>query len=220
MVPLGAIYFATLTAPAYRRFMCGRYVRKDNAEVVYSFFEINDIRLTWKPSYNVAPTTAVPVIRQTFESREILEMTWGLRPAWAASEKKLPLMHNARAETVAKLPIYRSAFKTRRCIVPASGYFEWQAGTPKQPYFFERSDGHPIGFAGFWEHNSTSGDTVSIITTAPNSEAGKVHDRMPVILRRGFWERWFSADPLTDDERERMLAPAPDGALWASPEWR
>lgn len=91
------------------------------------------------------------------------------------------------------------------------------AGTPKQSYYFERGDGHPIGFAGLWEHNEAEGDTVSIVTTVPNAEAGEIHDRMPVILRRGFWRRWFEPDPLTDDERLQMLVPAPDGALrtWA-----
>jgi putative SOS response-associated peptidase YedK len=197
--------------------MCGRYVRKNDAECVHSFFEVSDIRATWTPSYNIAPTTQIPVIRQTGASREIVEMKWGLRPAWATAEKKLPLMHNARAETVASLPSYRSAFKARRCIVPASGYFEWMAGTPKQPFYFERADGNPVGFAGIWEHNETEGSTVSIITTSPNAEAGKVHDRMPVILRRGFWKRWFESDPLSDEERQQMLVPAPDGALRVVP---
>ena len=197
--------------------MCGRYVRKDNAHLVYSFFEINDIRVPWEPSFNVAPSTQIPVLRETSGSRELVEMRWGLRPAWAAADKKLPLMHNARAETVASLPSYRNALITRRCIVPASGYFEWMAGVTKQPYYFERADGFPIGFAGIWEWNEAAGETVSIITTSPNAEAGKVHDRMPVILRRGFWKRWFEPEPLSDEERHRMLIPAPDGALHVFP---
>ncbi len=193
--------------------MCGRYIRKNCEQSVYSFFEINDIRTSWEPNFNVAPTTPVPVIREALSSRELVEMKWGLRPAWATPEKKLPLMHNSRAETVASLPSYRDAFKSRRCIIPASGYFEWMAGVPKQPYYFERADGFPIGFAGIWEWNETTGDTVSIITTSPNAEAGKVHDRMPVIIRRGFWKRWFEPEALRDEERQRMLIPAPDGAL-------
>lgn len=197
--------------------MCGRYVRKDTAEVVYSFFEINDIRITWQPSYNIPPTAKIPVVRQISENRELVEMTWGLRPSWAKPDAKLPMMHNARAETVSKLPSYRSAFKSRRCIVPASGYFEWQAGTPKQPFYFERKDNCPLAFAGIWESNPDVGDTVCIITTSPNEEAGKIHDRMPVILRRGYWQRWFDPLPLTDDERENILIPAPDGSMRISP---
>jgi len=104
--------------------MCGRYVRKDTAEVVYSFFEINDISIAWTPTYNVKTTAKIPVVRQTAEKRELVAMTWGLRPSWAKPEAKLPIMHNTRAENVTKLPSSRAAFKTRRCIVPASGYFE------------------------------------------------------------------------------------------------
>ncbi len=193
--------------------MCGRYVRKDTAKSILSFFEINDLLTSWTPSYNVPPTAKIPVVRQTPESRELVEMTWGLRPSWAKPDAKLPMMHNARAETVAKLPSYRTAFKTRRCLVPASGYFEWRAGTPKQPFYFERADGNPLAFAGIWESNEEAGETVSIITTVPNAEASKVHDRMPVILRRGFWQRWFEPSPLTDEERSQMLVPAPDGQL-------
>lgn len=183
--------------------VCGRYVRKDSAEVIYSFFEIYDIRLTWQPSYNIPLTAKIPVVRQTSNVRELVEMTWGLRPAWAKADTKLPLMHNARAETVSKLPSYGAAFKACRCIVPASGYFEWMEGTPKQPYYFERDDGNPLAFAGVWESNPEAGETVSIITTTPNSEAAKIHDRMPVILRRGFWQRWLAPEPLTDEERGR-----------------
>lgn len=193
--------------------MCGRYVRKNAAEAVYSFFEINDIRIAWQPDYNVPPTAKIPVVRQTPQGRELVEMAWGLRPSWAKPDAKLPMMHNARAETVATLPSFRAAIKSRRCIVPASGYFEWKAGTPKQPYYFERADGHPLAFAAIWESNEETGDTVSIITTAPNEEAAKIHDRMPVILRRGYWQRWFDPAPLTEAERRQLLIPAPNGSM-------
>lgn len=172
--------------------MCGRYARKGSSEVVFSFFEINDIRIQWTPNYNIPPTAKIPVVRQTSESRELVEMVWGLRPSWAKPDAKLPMMHSAKAETVAKLPSYRSAFKSRRCIVPASGYFEWMAGTPKQPFYFERDDGNPLAFAGIWESNPDAGETVSIITTSPNAGAGRIHDRMPVILPRDSWQRWFT----------------------------
>jgi len=192
--------------------MCGRYVNK-LGEVQYSFFEINDIRIEWRPRYNIAPTVEIPVVRQVEPGhRELVGMRWGLRPSWATPEKKLPPLHNAREDTVAKLPSFRSAFKTRRCLVPASGYFEWAKAT-KQPYYFERKDGFPMAFAAIWEHNKDVGDTVSTITTVPNGEASRIHDRMPVILRREFWPRWFDPSPLTDEEREKMLVPAPDGAL-------
>lgn len=165
------------------------------------------------PSFNIAPTALIPVVRPNNDDREITLMRWGLVPSWATPDKKLPLMHNARAETVAKLASYRSAFKTRRCIVPATGYLEWRAGTPKQPYYFQRLDGRQLAFAGIWEHNQEAGNTVSIITTSPNKDAVRIHDRMPVILSETSWERWLEETPLADDERQQVLKPAPDGTL-------
>lgn len=194
--------------------MCGRYVRKDGT-AVFSFFEVNDVRVEWRPSYNVAPTTKIPVIRREEDGkREMVELTWGLVPGWAKPDAKLPMMINARAETVAIKPAYRSAFKARRCIVPASGYFEWQKmpdGT-KQPFYFERSDGNPIAFAGIWE-----GETVATITTTPNREAAAVHDRMPVILESENLARFLDSEPLTEGERGKILAPSPNGTLKAWP---
>ena len=197
--------------------MCGRYVNKLIGEAVFSFFEVNDIRIAWRPRYNVAPTTEVPVIRLAEEGfREVVGMRWGLRPFWAKPDAKLPLMINARAETIAEKPAYRAAFKKRRCLVPASGYYEWQqrGKGPKQPWFFERKDGFPIAFAGIWEAGlEDHPETVSIITTTPNQETAEIHDRMPVILRRRFWKRWFEPMPLSDEERRDILIPAPDGSL-------
>lgn len=196
--------------------MCGRYVNK-LGEAQYSFFELNDIRLPKfpaRPRYNIAPTTKIPVvIAEDAGRRALVEMRWGLRPSWATPEKKLPAMINARVETVASVPSFRSAFKTRRCIVPASGYYEWRAGKVKQPFYFQRRDGLPIAFAAIWEHNSDAGDTVCTITTRPNAEASTVHDRMPVILPREAWSRWLEPEPLTEEECAQLLAPSPDGLL-------
>ncbi len=180
-----------------------------------SFFEINEKRIEWRPSYNVAPTTKIPVIRRQGDGkRELLELTWNLRPFWAKPDAKRPMMINARAETVAAKPSYRAAFKSRRCIVPASGYFEWQKlpDGSKQPFYFERADGNPIAFAGIWE-----GETVATITAEPNAEAARVHDRMPVMLEGEALVRFLDPEPLTEDEREEILAPSPDGTLTAWP---
>ncbi len=121
-------------------------------------------------------------------------------------------MINARAETIAEKPAYRVAFKKRRCLVPASGYYEWQqrGKGPKQPWFFERKDGYPIAFAGIREAGlDDQPETVSIITTTPNQETAEIHDRMPLILCRQFWKRWFEPTPLSDEERRDILIPAP-----------
>ncbi len=193
--------------------MCGRFTQFKPIEEIAREFHAPDPDIDWQASFNIAPTVQVPVVRRSQDDRELTLMRWGLIPSWATPDKKLPLMHNARAETVAKLPSYRSAFKTRRCIVPANGYMEWRAGTPKQPFYFQRADGRQLAFAGIWEHNPEAGDTVSIITTSPNKEAGEIHDRMPVILSETYWERWFEESPLTDGERQQVLRPAPDGTL-------
>lgn len=139
-------------------------------------------------------------------------MRWGLIPSWAKPESKLPLMINARAETIATKPAYRSAFKTRRCIVPATGYFEWQKlpdGT-KQPFYFTRKD--PLAFAAIWE-----GETVATITTEPNKEAAQVHNRMPVILNFNQFDRWLEPTPLSEEECRLFLHSLPDGSLYCHP---
>lgn len=197
--------------------MCGRYVNRLTGEVVASFFEVNDIRIEWNPRFNVAPTTTVPVVRlKEDKCRELVGMKWGLRPFWAKPDAKLPPMINARAETVVSKPSYRAAFKSRRCLVPASGYYEWQklAGGPKQPFYFTRKDGNPIAFAGIWEAgNDDSPDTVSIITTEPNADAAQIHDRMPVIMKRDRWETWLAPEPLAAGDVTEYLAPPPIGLL-------
>ena len=197
--------------------MCGRYVNKITGEVVTSFFEVNHIRIQWHPRFNIAPTTIVPVVRRAeVGEKELVGMKWGLRPFWAKSDAKLPLMINARAETVASKPSYRAAFKARRCLVPASGYYEWQKHPdgPKQPFYFTRVDGNPIAFAGIWEggEDDASG-TVSIITTEPNADAAKIHDRMPVIMKRDRWAEWLSPEPLPSETTKDFLESPPVGLL-------
>lgn len=191
-------------------------VNKLTGEVQISFFEIQNIRLTYKPErarFNIAPTTVVGVVRtDDAGERELVPSVWDLRPPWAALGERRPPLHNARAETVHSLNSFRSAFKCRRGLVPASGYHEWRR-SDKQPFYFSRADEHPLAFAGIYEIDPQGHVSCAIITTTPNAEAGAIHDRMPVILRREFWSRWFEPDPLTSDERKEMLVPAPDGAL-------
>lgn len=194
--------------------MCGRFTQSKSPREIAAAFRAMEPQIDWEPSYNIVPTTPVPVVRGNPRSgHEIALMRWGLVPAWARSDKHLPLMHNARAETVSKLPSYRTAFRFRRCMVPATGYYEWQAGKPKQPFYFQRHDGEPLAFAALWELHATAGESVSIITTSANSLTAHVHHRMPVILPACDWERWLEASPLEDDESKRLLAPAPDSLL-------
>ena len=193
--------------------MCGRFTL-DTSKISLKDFGVNRTRYMPPARFNIAPTTGIAVIRQDEDGdRELVEMRWGLLPSWAKPESKLPLMINARAETVATKPSYRSAFKTRRCIVPATGYYEWRKlpdGT-KQPVYFSRKDA-TLAFAAIWE-----GDTVATITTEPNKEAAQVHDRMPVILEEDQYDRWMEPDPLSEEERRQFLRPLPDGSLNVHP---
>ena len=189
--------------------MCGRFTL-DTSKVSFKEFGVTRIHYRPPARFNIAPTTGIAVVRQEENERELVEMRWGLVPSWAKPESKLALMINARAETLATKPAFRSAFKARRCIVPATGYYEWRKlpdGT-KQPHYFTWKDKRPLAFAAIWE-----GETVATITTDPNAEAAQVHDRMPVILNEAQYERWMSPGPLSEDERQSMLRPLPDGSL-------
>jgi putative SOS response-associated peptidase YedK len=151
--------------------------------------------------------------------RELIDMRWGLVPIWSKPGDNLPLMINARAESVSSKPAFRDAFKRRRCIVPASGYYEWQKlpGGAKQPFYISRSDGQPIGFAGLWENAKEEHGTAAIVTTAASEETQEIHDRMPVILEKPDFARWLVSEPLAREEAERLLAPSPPGSLVARP---
>ena len=186
--------------------MCGRFTL-DTSKISLKDFGVTRTRYTPPARFNIAPTTGIAVVRQEDE-RELVEMRWGLLPSWAKPDLKLPRMINARAETVATKPAFRSAFKSRRCIVPATGYFEWKKlpdGT-KQPFYCTRKDA--LAFAAIWE-----GETVATITTEPNKEAAQVHNRMPVILEKDQYDRWMEPTPLSEVECRLFLRGLPDGSL-------
>ena len=193
--------------------MCGRYVLTLSAAEMESFFGVIPRGIFLKPRYNIAPTTRVPVVRNSEEKKEFVEMRWGLIPGWAKPGANLPLMINARAETVVEKPSYRSAFKSRRCVVPATGYYEWLSTvTGKQPYFISRTDRHPILFAGLWEYPLANAGvpSVTIVTTDANADTAKIHQRMPVILEGDAWSAWMDE---TSGTAKRLLKPSPMGTL-------
>lgn len=142
------------------------------------------------PNFNVAPTHDVPVVRDHDGKREGVLMRWGLIPSWAKDKKIAQI--NARGDTVATKPMFRSAFKRRRCLVVADGYYEWLGtGAAKQPYYYSLTKDAPFVFAGLWEHWEHDGeliDSCAIITTDANELAAEVHDRMPVLLAPDAWE--------------------------------
>jgi putative SOS response-associated peptidase YedK len=199
--------------------MCGRYVLGISPEDLAGFFELSEIRLSYRPSFNVAPTTLIPVIRRDESgSREAVEMRWGLIPSWAKPGDRLSLMINARAETVATRPAYRDAFARRRCIIPASGYYEWQKSPSgaKQPFFITRRDNLPMAVAGIWEFTTGQAST-AIITTQAAEETKPIHDRMPATVAMSYWRRWLEPTPLTAEESRRLFSPQEQGLLRASP---
>jgi putative SOS response-associated peptidase YedK len=176
------------------------------------------------PRYNIAPTQPAPVIRQhPKESRRVLTlMRWGLIPIWAKDMSDAAGKINARSETAATLPAFRDAMKSRRCIIPADGFYEWRrTGGQKQPFCFEVGDGELFAFAGLWERwKNPDGEWVksfSILTTAPNAVTSTVHDRMPVILDRADYDLWLDPAMTNVEAATDMLKPYPADQMRSYP---
>ena len=181
--------------------MCGRFTLDPEPEEIARIFSLSfeeALRvLVDGKRFNIAPTNQVAAVRlaRVGISREPVLLRWGLVPAWAKDPSLGVRMINARAETVAEKPAYRSAFKSRRCLILADGFYEWQkTAGGKQPHLFRLTDGAPFAFAGLWESWGKEPDgfeSCTIITTEPNELVSKVHNRMPVILRREDYDRWL-----------------------------
>jgi len=202
--------------------MCGRYnLRANPRELAEVFQLLHEIDL--KPRFNIAPTQQVAVVRLADKHREMSLMRWGLVPAWAKDPKAGPALINARAETVATKPTFRTAFKKRRCLIPASGFYEWQKGEgkAKQPFHIHLKKDHPFAFAGLWEtwkgEDAEPIESCTIITTDANKLMASIHDRMPVILPDEVYDQWL--DPKLEDakELESLLVPYPGKDLVAEP---
>lgn len=175
--------------------MCGRYATtRSDADLTLLFDAVN-VTEGLEPSWNVAPTDPVPLVRvsQRQGGRVLDTARWGLVPPWAADLRAGARMINARAETVATSPAFAPSFARRRCLVPADGWYEWvRDGKRKQAYYMTPPDGSPLAFAGLW---SVWGDqvlTCSVITTAALGGLARVHDRMPLILPRDRWADWLA----------------------------
>jgi putative SOS response-associated peptidase YedK len=195
--------------------MCGRFTLRTAMNILLQEFHA-ELRheLQLAPRYNIAPTQEIAVVRPADDKRELTMMRWGLIPSWTKDPKKAPLLNNARGETVAEKPSFRSAFKSRRCIIPASGFYEWhREGKLKQPYYFRRPDERPIAFAGLWETWNDI-ESCTIITTDANELMAQIHDRMPVILAANDYDRWLN--PATTDAA-KLLVPCPPDELTSYP---
>ena len=202
--------------------MCGRYASSRRPEELVSHFQLGaPPSQVLAPSYNIAPTTAVYVVLQGAAHRELRVVRWGLVPSWAKDTKGAARYINARAETVATTPAFRSAYRRRRCLVPADGYYEWQAGAGrKQPYFLSALGGAPLAMAGLyevWTPAEGQGEplwTCTVVTTAAADEHAAIHHRTPLLVRPEHWASWLDPEQPAPTE---LLVPGRPGELQAWP---
>jgi putative SOS response-associated peptidase YedK len=192
--------------------MCGRFTLTVSAETIADFFGLVEVpALT--PRYNIAPTQQVAVVARAETGRRLGWARWGLIPSWASDPASVAhRMINARSETAAESGAFRDAFRRRRCLIPADGFYEWQAakGRKKQPYHFTLRGRGPFAIAGLWERwRNGSEDIVSctLLTTAANEIVRPVHDRMPVILPPEAFDRWLAPGPQDAAELRALLLP-------------
>ena len=197
--------------------MCGRYASSRRPEDLVSYFEVEETpEEVLAPSWNVAPTDKVYAVVQR-DTRQLRVLRWGLVPSWSKDAKGAAQMINARQESVMTKPAFRNAFATRRCLVPADGYFEWKPeGAGKQPFYLSTLD--PLAMAGLYEHwKSPEGQwlsTCTIITTSAPDDLGDIHDRSPLLVPREAWGVWL--DPAVPDPGD-LLIPGTPGVLEAWP---
>jgi len=200
--------------------MCGRYSNTLPPEAIRQIFygELPN----WPAYYNAAPTTALPVVRQGNNgNRKLVLMRWGLIPWFSKDGKSSYSTINARAEGLRTAASYRESFvKGRRCIVPASGYFEWTGPkNDRQPHYFTRADGQPMVLAGLWDRwrsadKSETKETFTIVTTEPSKFAAQFHNRMPLILELETWDLWMKGEP---DAAAAPMKPANEDVLVSRP---
>ena len=185
--------------------MCGRFVQFSSIRTLENYFNIRTSPDELVPSYNIAPSQKIPVIVKK-EDYHLQRMHWGLVPSWAKNLSSASRLTNARAETVATKPSFRAAFKKRRCLIPADGFYEWKGEKGnKQPWFISLPSGQPFAFAGLWEiwrdkqapSDQSDYKSCTIITTEASKSVQAIHHRMPVILQPEAYDQWL--DPQSQD---------------------
>jgi putative SOS response-associated peptidase YedK len=174
------------------------------------------------PSWNVGPQRRLFAVAELDGERVLDRYRWGLLPSWAKDPAVANRLFNARGETVAEKPSFRSAFAKRPCVIPVDGFYEWdhRPGKNRQPHFFTRADGAPLLLAGLYEHwrdpqrdDAALVATCTVITTTPSADMDEIHDRMPVILERAAVATWLNVLEVDADERQALLRPAPSATL-------
>lgn len=201
--------------------MCGRFVQVEKPEFYAEHFGAEFVRTeTHAVNYNVAPTQQVYAVAEHDGERVLTSFRWGFVPFWAKDLKIGAKTINARSETVADKPMFRQSFASRRCLIPADGFYEWQRkDSGKLPHFIRSSDaGSPLPLAGLWSSwrdRETDERVLSctILTGPPNSLMEPIHDRMPIILPAETWDQWLDPDNADVDELTRLLRPFPSEGL-------
>ncbi len=201
--------------------MCGRFSNNAKPKQIETEFKIGKVNpKLFTPRYNIAPTQNIAVVLEQSGERIVENLRWGLIPSWAKDESIGNKLINARAETLAEKPSFKNAFRSHRCIIPASGFYEWQKkGTgAKQPYYFHLKGKEVFGFAGLYEQwlDRETGEqiqTCAIITTEANRVLEPVHDRMPVILKPKDYEQWLDEKENDTDKLQKLLAPYPSAEM-------
>ena len=201
--------------------MCGRYALYADEALLRAVYAMQGDLSGYRGSYNIAPTQDIVGITVEGGEHRGHMYRWGLVPFWAKEIGKYGTI-NARAETVASKPMYRTPFKERRCLIPANGYYEWQTRPGgKQPYFIHAADDDLLSFAGVWDHwKQPNGETLlsaAIIVTEANPDTREIHDRMPVILPPETWDAWLNPENRDTKTLETLLKPPPRGSLTNRP---
>ncbi len=203
--------------------MCGRFTLSTPAQTLQQIFDLTETP-DLPPRYNIAPSEAIATVRRPEPDgeRQLDLLRWGLVPPWAKDLNVGARLINARAETAASKPAFRAAFRRRRCLVPADGFYEWQRVVrQKQPFYIRMRDGLPFAFAGLWEYwEGPQGDaleTCTILTTEPSELVRPVHDRMPVILDPSDWDLWLDPGVQDPARLQPLLRPYPPEQMIAFP---
>ncbi len=205
--------------------MCGRFAFYSPHEAVVRLFGLPDDVAVVEPRYNIAPTTSIPAVREDLAAtRRLAMLYWGLVPGWAKEKSIGARMINARAETLREKPAFRNAYRRRRALVPADGYYEWQkrGARDKQPYYIQPASGAPFAFGALWEtwRDPASGEPLescTLVTTAPQASIAHLHDRMPLIVPPAAYAEWLDPRNEDCDRLDRLLDPDTAGTMIARP---
>jgi putative SOS response-associated peptidase YedK len=197
--------------------MCGRFVITSPPEALRRIFGYCE-QPNFPPRHNVAPSQPVPVVIVENGARHFRLMRWGLVPSWVEDPRQFALLINARSETVLQKPAFKNAIRRRRCLIPADGYYEWQAAAGrKQPFFIYRCDREPFGLAGLAETwtgpNGEEVDTVAIVTSPANRALSVLHPRVPVAIAQEDFARWLDCSADNADPGMSLLVPPPEGTF-------